>query len=429
LTKKELRQLAAAEKQKAKEAKLEARRQKQAEKDAKALARRMEKMKDKAVEAQADSIIVDSLGVAALGEPILSDTLQIVADSLAADSLPEVERDSLQRVIKAYYKVKVFGTDMQAVCDSLVGFSADSTFHLYTDPVLWSGSNQITAEVIDVYTKDGAIDRALFSGVPIMAAEVQPELKYNQVKGLTMEAFFRDNQLYRHNVNSNAETLYFKQDEETGDYQGFIVAKAARMAFLLDSMEVQDIWMWSQITDAIYPVDQIPETQPTELAGFSWQAERRPVLEDVFTRTIRDSELGRYDSMPRPAFPITEAILKDRDEKISIGMWRERNDRLTPETIEWIRGVDPDYGRDPDDEINRGGAETIELPADSEAPQEETAGQPDEGAAEVPDGAVADSVGMEVPEEPREVEVVEIIEAVEGAEADTLVLEIPEEIQ
>lgn len=368
LTKQEQRELKALEKQKAKEAKQSERLDKQAKKDAEILERRKAKLQSAKGEVP-DSVTADSIAVSATAELVLSDSLAAQIDSLPMDVAgPEGEKDSLQRVIKAYYNVKIFGKDMQAVCDSLVGFSADSTVHLYTKPILWSGANQITSEFIDIYSRNGELDRAFFTGNPLMSSEVEPEEKYNQVKGLTMEAFFRDNEIYRHNVNSNAQTLFYFQDDETGDYMGFLAVKSSDLTFLLDSMKIQDIIYRRQAEYEEYPVDEIPETQPTRLEGFTWQIERRPALIDVFSRNVRESELASYDSMPLPRFELTEAILKDRDEKIRIGVWVERNDRLTPETIEWIRDIDPNYGKDPEDEIRRGGAETMELPKESAVP-------------------------------------------------------------
>lgn len=71
--------------------------------------------------------------------------------------------DSLVRIIRAYNKVRTYRTDFQAVCDSLVAFSADSTIHMYVDPVLWSEQNQITSQVVDIFTKNQTIDKAVFT--------------------------------------------------------------------------------------------------------------------------------------------------------------------------------------------------------------------------------------------------------------------------
>ena len=54
------------------------------------------------------------------------------------------------RILKAYYKVKIFRTDLQVMCDSLVYVEADSAFDFYGEPVLWSDENQLTASHIRI---------------------------------------------------------------------------------------------------------------------------------------------------------------------------------------------------------------------------------------------------------------------------------------
>ena len=56
------------------------------------------------------------------------DTLQLVSYNL--------NTDSLYRLMKAYHKVRMYRTDVQGVCDSLVYNSKDSCMTMYTDPIL-----------------------------------------------------------------------------------------------------------------------------------------------------------------------------------------------------------------------------------------------------------------------------------------------------
>ena len=58
------------------------------------------------------------------------DTLQMVSYNL--------NTDSLYRLMKAYHKVRMYRTDVQGVCDSLVYNSKDSCMTMYTDPILWN---------------------------------------------------------------------------------------------------------------------------------------------------------------------------------------------------------------------------------------------------------------------------------------------------
>ena len=93
----------------------------------------------------------------------------------------------------------------------MTAISTDSTIHLYINPVLWNQGNQITSDVMDIFTENQQITRAEFIGTPMMVSQLDT-VHYNQVAGKQMTAWFRDNQIYRNDVNGNAQTIYYMQD-------------------------------------------------------------------------------------------------------------------------------------------------------------------------------------------------------------------------
>ena len=284
----------------------------------------------------ADSTVlpVDSL----LSTKQASDTLSVEPQQADSLSSPADSGDSLQRVIKGYFNVKIYRNDFQAVCDSLVAFSIDSTAHLYIDPVMWNEQNQITADVIDLYSRNQQLYKAVFTGTPMMISEVDT-LHYNQVKGKVMEAFFRDNDIYRTDVNGNGQTYYYMTDDETGDIMGFLVAECADITFLIDNKQMDKIIYRGEPVYTIYPMDKIPPDLDLFLPGYSWEVERRPSRQDVFDRMIRPSQRDFYEKMAKPLFPLTDSILKDRERMMKAGIWYDRNDTLSPEALDFIRSI------------------------------------------------------------------------------------------
>lgn len=337
---------AAAEVKKAKaEAKAAARRMRQEAKNAEKEARRIARGKGSVVDTLlVDSLMLDSVALdSLLMDSLLFDSLTMGLDSLAlaeiaADSVGD-PADTLQRVVLAYFNVRMYRNDFQAVCDSLIGFSLDSTLHMYIDPVLWSESNQIVSEVVDVYTKNEQLYKAVFSGgSPIMSSEVDTT-RYNQVQGKTIEAFFRDNDIYKADVVGNAQTLYYMQDEKTGELNGFMTLECADMTFHINNKQMEDIVGRGNPVYAMYPMDKIPDKVDQRLKGFVWKGDLKPRREDVFTRYIRPSERDRHEAMPQPQFPLTDRINKDREEKVKRRIWVERNDRLSQEAEDFIREI------------------------------------------------------------------------------------------
>lgn len=265
-----------------------------------------------------------------------------VADTLATAPAASGEEEP-ERVILGYHNVKIYRSDMQAVCDSLIGFSRDTTIHLYREPVLWNGSNQIKSDTVVVYTRNDAIDRAVFTGGeahgnPVMSAELDRN-HYNQITGKEIVALFRDSEIYRTDVNGNAQTYYYMQDEATGAYQGFLVMECSDITFIITDRDIESITFRGSPVYSIYPMDQIPESQEQRFPNFVWEGERRPTKQEVFRREIRPSRRRDYESFVPPRFMLTQSILVYRDRILKDGIWRDRTDDVTPDAREYIRRV------------------------------------------------------------------------------------------
>lgn len=284
----------------------------------------------------ADSLAVDSLMRGDMPDSLLRDSLAL--DSLAADTLALIDSipaDSVYRMIKAYRNVKMYRIDSQMVCDSLVTMNTDSIIHLFIEPILWNETNQVTSDFMDIYTENQTITRAEFIDRPIMASQIDT-VRYNQVKGKKMTAYFSNGKVYRNDVNGNAQTIYYLQeDEESDEVQGLMYIESADVTFYLDSGKIDKITYRDHPEYIVYPMDKIPETQVLKLPDFDWFDSRRPTRNAVFDRTIRPSRRADATSRRRPTFPITERIDRYRQSLIERRRWEDRLDQLTPEIIEW----------------------------------------------------------------------------------------------
>lgn len=263
------------------------------------------------------------------------------ADSLrAADSIPPAltAADSMYRMVKAYRDVRMFRSDFQAVCDSLVAFSSDSTIHLYIDPVLWNETNQVTSDVMDVFTEHEQIERVEFVGRPMMITELDT-MYYNQVTGKEMTAFFRNNQIFRNDVNGNVQTIYYLQEDDSPRVVNLLVVEGGSMTSYIEQRKVDKIVYRANPVATIYPLDKIPEDQNLFLKDFKWEAERRPTQRDVFDRRIRPSLRDQKTALRKPEFAIFERIEDERRRLIEGGRWSDRNEPVAPEVLEWMHSL------------------------------------------------------------------------------------------
>lgn len=252
------------------------------------------------------------------------------------DSLEEIiPLDSVYRIIKGYRNVKMFRPDIQVVCDSMVMATSDSVVRMRLSPVLWNEENQVTAEQMDIITFNQSPVRGEFTGHPIMAQQIDTTY-YNQVAGKDMTAFFRDNAIYRNDVDANAQTIYFIQDENTGEVNTMMYIESADASFYIENSTIDNIVYRGNPNYIIYPLNMIPESQPRRLQGFEWRGECRPARDSICTRTIRVSQRERVQQIERPSFPIAEQIERYKASLIEQRRWSDRNDVLTPETLDWI---------------------------------------------------------------------------------------------
>lgn len=281
--------------------------------------------------------------------------LMQAADSLAADSLAmlipadstdslAMPADSIYRLLKGFRDVRIYRSDFQAVCDSMTAISTDSTIHMYIDPVLWNQSNQITSDVMDIFTENQQITRAEFVGSPMMVSELDT-LHYNQVAGKQMTAYFRDNAIYRNDVNGNAQTIYYMQDGEPPQITGVGVIESGDCSFYIEDKQVITIVYRKDPDWNIYPMDKIPPDQELFLKGFKWEGARRPTQADVFDRRIRPSQREAKSLLPHPDFPLLKNLEERKKKLIEERRWADRNELVDAATVEWMRALGFEVGQ------------------------------------------------------------------------------------
>lgn len=288
---------------------------------------------------QVDSIAVDSLAL----DSLKMDSLKV--DSLALDTLKEVP-DTVRRVLYGYRNVRIFRPDFQAVCDSMVGIGVDSTLHLYIDPVIWNEQHQVSSDVVDIYTKNQALDHADFTGTPIMVSAVDTTY-FNQISGKEMTAWFRDNEIYRHDVNGNVETIYFIQDDPDAPVNDMFIIRSGTASFYIEERQVVSMTYREQNEYSMFPMNKLPESQELFLKNYKWVPERRPSRDSVQLRQIRSSLRDEKSQLDKPSFPITDHIMLYKSRLIDGGRWADRDEVLAPDIQEWVRrnGFEPSAPR------------------------------------------------------------------------------------
>jgi len=205
------------------------------------------------------------------------DTLYLHADTLRIDSIPGREH----QLIRAFRHVKFFRVDFQGRCDSMVFDMADSINTLYYDPVIWSTDNQMTAEIIKLYTKNQALHKTeLINDAFVISRE--DSSFFNQIKGKIITGFIRDNDLYRIDVDGNGQTIYYPKDDNV--MIGVNKTESSSITILLEDKKVTGITTRVQPSGNLNPLFLLP-LEEQKLEGFRWLEEFRPKqMSDIFVR-------------------------------------------------------------------------------------------------------------------------------------------------
>jgi lipopolysaccharide export system protein LptA len=208
-----------------------------------------------------------------------ADTFYLVADTLFS----LIDTVTKQRMVKTYHQTRFFKKDMQGKCDSLIYLSQDSVIYLYTDPILWSDDNQITADSIRITMKNGQMDQMYMDQNAFIIAREDATL-YNQIKGRNMIGYFVKSELSKVDVFGNGQTIYYPTEEDK-TLIGVNETKCSNMTIGIDSSKINKINFYDRPTAKLTPSDDMP-AGGMKLERFEWRANERPSsVADLIFRT------------------------------------------------------------------------------------------------------------------------------------------------
>ncbi|MGM0376588.1 MAG: OstA-like protein [Bacteroidota bacterium] len=230
-----------------------------------------------------------STGRAVLKQVYGEDTLFLHADTLRADP---VEKGAEEKIVRAFHHVQFYRYDLQGRCDSMVYDFRDSTNTFYHDPVIWAQGNQITANEIKLYTREKTLEKAeMINNAFLIAPE--DSANFNQIKGKMMTGYFRDNQLYKIDVDGSGQTVYYPKDQEY--VIGVNRAESSSLTIFLKERVVETIIMRKQPAGNMNPPFVLDE-ESVRLRGFQWLEKYRPKsYDDIFDFREIQEEVERTD--------------------------------------------------------------------------------------------------------------------------------------
>ena len=171
---------------------------------------------------------------------------------------------------------------MQGVCDSLIYDKVKEEMNMYSEPTLWAQNAQLTSDSITVFEKDNRIHRAYLRKNGLVATPIDSTNYYNQVAGTFMNAYFDTTQIRRVDIEGNAKTLYFLEDEEENDTaivvnrQGMNRIYSANISLRFVGGDIETATYRENPEGIVYPISDIDKKEE-RVEQFKWNIEKRPL--------------------------------------------------------------------------------------------------------------------------------------------------------
>ncbi len=206
------------------------------------------------------------------------DSLFIHADTLWV----YFDRNRKTKKMLAYNGVRFYRDDLQGKCDSLSYVMSDSSLNLYKLPVLWSGKNQLTADSMQISIGGNHIDSLnMYNNAFIISRDSLTS--FNQISGRMMTGYFKQNKIYKMNVEGNAQSIYWVRDDDKR-LIGVNKAEASSMVIRISNNQIRAINYLEQPSQKMFPETELTK-ENRYLKGFQWLEKLRPFSKlDIFSK-------------------------------------------------------------------------------------------------------------------------------------------------
>ena len=200
------------------------------------------------------------------------DTMYAHADTFKVFTY-NIDTDSTYRIVHAYYHMRAFRKDVQAVCDSMVYDTRDSILIMYRDPILWQAGQQQLGEEIRIFFNGEYIDSVQVLRQALSVEKID-SIHYNQVAGREMHTYFKDGEIYLSTSEGNVFVNYYPLDDDSIMVE-LNHTETSLLKMYVKERKVDRIWM-PAATGVMYPIPLIPSNM-YYLENFAWFDYIRPI--------------------------------------------------------------------------------------------------------------------------------------------------------
>lgn len=251
------------------------------------------------------------------------DSAYIAADRFLSFQKPD-SANALKKksFLRAYRKVRIFKTNMQARADSLSYNETDGEMHLMRQPVLWMGTKQVTGNEIRVYSnpEKEITDSVRVLGNAFAISKVDSlnmKDEFHQIKSKNMVVYLKDNAIDVAKAVGNAQAITYADDENQKTHEitriGVALSTCGEIVAEFVEKKLENVSCNIGANQDTYPMSKISREQRF-FKDFNWNTKDRPrKWNDIFVDTPNYPEI-QYES-DNSLFNRAEAERKKLEEK------------------------------------------------------------------------------------------------------------------
>lgn len=245
----------------------------------------------------------DSLSAIAGPSAAALDSLSAAGDSLAVakDTVYAPVDSTKIGFVTAINDVRLFKSEIQMRCDSLVYNDIDSLVRIHRNPLIWNdGNRQYSADSLYVSFGGGHLDKAYLQSSAFIVVQ-EDTLCFDQIRSTEMLAYFNaDGELHRFDALGDASAVFYLKEDST--FATINKSQSRMMYAVLDAGELQSVTYFDNIKNDAYPIAQIKK-EDRILKGFNWLPDNRPKgPRDITAYTRRPSRRKYYAARPHAQY-------------------------------------------------------------------------------------------------------------------------------
>jgi len=236
---------------------------------------------------------------AAISAPIDTTTIMAPADSTAAAEPLDTTKVGFAWAIG---DVRVYKSDMQARCDSLVYADIDSLARLFIEPVIWNeDSRQYVADSLTVVIEDSRMKKANLMSNAFIVIQEKDTSYFDQISSTEMIAYFdTTSALQRFDALGGAQAVFYIEENDALATVNRVNTKMLTAHF--KEGELNTIHYFDAPKSDAYPTVQLPG-EDKRMKGFQWTPENRPKgREDITALELRASQRSEYEGRTPAVF-------------------------------------------------------------------------------------------------------------------------------